>query len=94
MLGYRDPDTASISETHSKNRVAVRHLECFPELHLVGVRFVNVHVRRDVMADPMIDELLVIFRKLELGQVLEVLYVLFSELFDFLSEAVDSLDEG
>lgn len=46
------------------------------------------------MADPMIDELLMVFRALEPEQMLDVLCVLFFELFDFLGEAIDSLDWG
>lgn len=44
------------------------------------------------MTDPMIDELLVIFQKLEPKQVLEILCVLFLELFDFRGKTIDSLD--
>lgn len=64
------------------------------ELDLVGVCFVNVHVCRDIVADPMIDELLMVFRALKLEQMLEVFCMLFLERFDFFGDAVDRLDWG
>lgn len=68
------------------------HLERIPELDLVGVRFVNLHVSRNVMTEAMINQFLVVLGQLELEQVLEVCGVLLLEFLDFLGETVDGLN--